>query len=155
MLRDVRLRALRSDPASFGSTYERELAFEPARWEEWTAEGSEGNLSSTLLAFVGDEPVGIVTGARDDDDPGLFHVYAMWVAPEARGGGLGRRLLDELEAWMRESGGKTSHLSVTTEAEAAQRLYESAGYAPDGQVEESRHTPGLRHVSLRKSLRDG
>lgn len=76
----------------------------------------------------------------------------MWVAPEARGTGLARRLLDELEAWMRVSGGKTAHLSVTTDAEAAQRLYESAGYAPDGQAEESHHTPGLLHVSLRKSL---
>jgi ribosomal protein S18 acetylase RimI-like enzyme len=76
----------------------------------------------------------------------------MWVAPEARGSGLGRRLLDELEAWMRASGGETSHLSVTTQAAAAQRLYESAGYVPDGRVEESRHTPGLLHVSLRKRL---
>lgn len=148
----MRLRALRSDPSSFGSTYDRELAFEPSRWEDWAAEDSEGDLYATLLAFLGDEAVGIVTGARDDDDPALFHVYAMWVAPEARGSGLGRRLLDELEAWMRASGGETAHLSVTTEAEAAQRLYEAAGYAPDGHVEESRHTQGLRHISLRKLL---
>lgn len=151
-MRDVRLRALRSDPASFGSTYERELAFEPGRWDEWAAEGSEGELYSTLLALAGDEAVGIVTGARDDDDPVLFHVYSMWVAPEARRTGLGRRLLAELEAWMRASGGETSQLSVTTEAAAAQRLYESAGYEPDGEVEESRHMPELVHISLRKCL---
>jgi GNAT superfamily N-acetyltransferase len=76
----------------------------------------------------------------------------MWVAPEARGQGVGRRLLERLEGWMRESGGRTSHLSVTTEAAPAQYLYESAGYAPDGRVEESRHTPGLLHISLRKQL---
>ena len=107
-----------------------------------------------MLALDGDQAVGIVTAARDDDDPTLYHVYAMWVAPEARRRGLGRRLLDELEAWMRSSGGQTSQLSVTTGAAAAQRLYESAGYVPDGQVEESRHTPGLLHVSLRKRLLD-
>lgn len=151
-MRAVRLRALESDPSSFGSTHERELAFDAARWDEWASEDSAGGLYSTLLALAGDEAIGIVTGARDDDDPALFHVYAMWVAPEARGRGLGRRLLDELESWMRLSGGKTSHLSVTTEAAAAHRLYESAGYVPDGEVEESRHTPGVLHISLRKPL---
>jgi ribosomal protein S18 acetylase RimI-like enzyme len=152
LLRDVRLRALQTDPASFGSTYERELAFDGARWDEWASGDSKGGIDATLLALEGDEAVGIVTGARDEHNPALFHVYAMWVAPEARRTGLGRRLLDELEAWMRASGGTTSQLSVTTEAEAAQRLYESAGYVPDGEVEESRHTPGLMHVSLRKRL---
>jgi len=154
LLRDVRLRALRSDPASFGSTYERELAFDTARWDEWAADDSRGDAYSTLLALAGDEAVGIVTGARDDDDPTLFHVYAMWVAPATRKQGLGRRLLEELEAWMRSSGGLTAQLSVTTKAAAAQRFYESAGYVPDGEVEESRHTPGLLHISLCKRLVD-
>ncbi len=53
---------------------------------------------------------------------------------------------------MRASGGETSQLSVTTDASAAQRLYESAGYEPDGHVEESLHTPGLMHISLRKRM---
>lgn len=151
-MRDVRLRALRSDPASFGSTYERELGFEPARWEEWAASNAEGDVCATLLALSGGQAVGIVTGSRDDDDPALFHVYAMWVAPEARRRGVARRLLDEIETWIRDSGGETSQLSVTGDATAAQHLYESAGYAPDGSVEESRHTRGLMHIGLRKRL---
>ena len=152
LLRDVRLRALQSDPASFGSTYERELAFEPARWDKRAAEGADGDDFATVLALDGDAAVGIVSAARDEDEPSLFHVYAMWVAPEARRRGLGRRLLEALEGWMLAAGGTTSQLSVTTEAAAAQRLYASAGYEPDGEVEESGHTPSLVHVSLRKRL---
>lgn len=34
----------------------------------------------------------------------------------------------------------------------ARRLYAAAGYEPDGAVEESPHTPGLRHESLTKLL---
>lgn len=151
-MREARLRALQTDPASFGSTYERELAFEPGRWDEWASEDAEGGLYSTLLAVAGDHAVGIVTGARDEHETELFHVYSMWVAPEARGRGLGRRLLAGIEVWMRDSGGKTAQLSVTNEAAAAQRLYESAGYVPDGEVEESPHTPGLVHISLRRRL---
>ena len=94
----------------------------------------------------------MVMASKDDAEPGLFRVFAMWVAPEARGHGLGRGLLTAIEAWMISSGATQAQLAVTTEAAVAQRLYESAGYAPDGTVEESPHTPGLVHVSLRKPL---
>jgi ribosomal protein S18 acetylase RimI-like enzyme len=92
-------------------------------------------------------------GVRDDDEPATFDVFAMWVAPEARGQGLGRRLLNELEAWITSVGGRTSRLSVTDEAEAASALYRSAGYEPDGRRDESRHTAGLVEVGLSKRLR--
>jgi ribosomal protein S18 acetylase RimI-like enzyme len=148
----VRLRALETDPASFGSTYEREAALEQADWDEWADEHATGRAGATLLALRGPEPVGMVMGRRDDDEPELFHVYAMWVAPDARREGVGRLLLSEIEAWMAACGAVVSQLSVTSEAAAAQGLYESAGYAADGEVEESPHTPGLLHVSLRKQL---
>ena len=35
LLRVVRLRALETDPLSFGSTYEREAAYPDERWREW------------------------------------------------------------------------------------------------------------------------
>lgn len=146
----MRLRALETDPTSFGSTYEREAAFDATRWDEWASGDAEGDSGATLIALDDSGPVGMVMGARDDE--GLFHVFGMWVAPEARGRGVGRRLLAAIEEWMSAAGGTTVQLSVTSEAAAAQRLYESAGYVPDGTVEESRHTPGLLHVSLRRRL---
>ncbi len=89
---------------------------------------------------------------RDEEDPEAFHVFAMWVAPEARGQGLGRRLVDEIEAWVRSVGGRAVRLSVTDQAEAAAALYRSAGYEPDGRRDESRHTAGLLEIHLRKRL---
>ena len=76
----------------------------------------------------------------------------MWVAPEARGRGVGRRLLAEIEAWIASCGGVTVQLSVTNEAAAARRLYEAAGYEADGAVEDSPHTPGVLHTSLTKLI---
>ena len=152
LLRGVRLRALATDPASFGSTYEREAAFPEGVWRERAASGAAGNESATLLAVRGDEPVGIVTGVRDDVNATVFHVFSMWVAPEARRQGLGRRLLEEIEAWIRSSGGSVVRLSVTNQAAPARRLYEDAGYVADGSVEESRHTGGLVEIGLRKQL---
>ncbi len=76
----------------------------------------------------------------------------MWVAPEVRGLGVGRRLLDEIEAWARAAGAATLRLAVTDRDEAAQALYRSAGFEPNGQRTESHHTPGLVEIGLVKRL---
>jgi ribosomal protein S18 acetylase RimI-like enzyme len=151
-LRDVRLRALATDPASFGSTHAREAVYPDERWCEWAEDDAEGGVGATLLALDEDEQVGLVIAARDDDDPHRFHVYSMWVAPEVRRMGVGRRLLTAVEDWIRAAGGREVHLSVTNEAAAAQRLYESAGYEADGVRTASRHTPGVVEIGLRKRL---
>jgi ribosomal protein S18 acetylase RimI-like enzyme len=152
ILRAVRLRALATDPASFGSTYEREVDFPDQTWVERAQRSSAGNDAATMIAVLGDQPVGIVTGLRDQGHRRLFHVVEMWVAPEARRTGLGRRLLGEIEGWIASCGGTRARLSVTNAATAAMQLYESAGYKPHGYSEESRHTPGLIETSLVKRL---
>ena len=121
-------------------------------WAERAARGSAGDDAATLLALRDDEPVGIVTAIRDEAQRHLFHVSEMWIAPVARREGVGRTLLSEIETWITSCGGTSVHLSVTNAATAAIRLYESAGYQPDGGSAESRHTPGLTEVSLLKQL---
>jgi ribosomal protein S18 acetylase RimI-like enzyme len=150
--RSLRLRALETDPSSFGSTYAREAAFEDVVWQERVARGAEGDDAATLLAFSDDEPVGLVSGFRDEETADAFVVVGMWVAPEARGRGIGRRLLDEIEAWIASGGGTEVRLSVTNVATAARRLYERAGYVATGGAEESGHTPGLLELGMRKAL---
>jgi ribosomal protein S18 acetylase RimI-like enzyme len=150
VVKRVRLRALATDPASFGSTHEREAAFPERTWAERVAQSTAGDEAATLLALLGDEPVGLVTALRDEAQRDLFHVFGMWVAPEARREGIGRRLLDEIEGWIVSCGGSGVQLSVTDAATAATRLYESAGYEPDGSALESSHTAGLTEIGLRK-----
>jgi ribosomal protein S18 acetylase RimI-like enzyme len=152
LLRDVRLRALATDPQSFGSTYEREAAYADEQWQECCRGDAEGDEMTTLLALDGEQAIGIVAGARDDDDADVYAVFAMWVDPKVRGTGVGRRLLGELEEWMRTAGATTVHLSVTNQADAAQALYERAGYERDGTSSPSRHTEGLVEIGLRKKL---
>lgn len=52
----------------------------------------------------------------------------MWVAPEARGIGLGRRLLTELEALARAHGVRTLRLETNRSLTEAIALYRSSGY---------------------------
>lgn len=60
VIREVRLRALATDPSSFGSTYEREAMFPDAIWAEWASGDADGEEMATLLAIRGDKAVGIV-----------------------------------------------------------------------------------------------
>ena len=154
--RHVRLRALQTDPSSFGSTYQRESAFADEVWEQRIARGARGDDAATFFAFRKreDDAVGVVSGFRDEHDAHVFDVVSMWVAPEARGEGIGRLLLDEIEAWIASCGGTEIRLSVTNVADAARDLYTSAGYEPDGRTEESRHTVDLVEIGMRKRLVD-
>jgi ribosomal protein S18 acetylase RimI-like enzyme len=152
VVRSVRLRSLATDPSSFASTHAREAAFAEDEWTEWAAGDASGEEKSTLLAVRAGEPVGLVAAYRDAEQESLFHVVAMWVAPEARREGIGRRLLEEIEAWISSSGGTWAHLSVSDQALPALHLCDAAGYRLDGERSKSAHTAGVALVSLRKEL---
>jgi ribosomal protein S18 acetylase RimI-like enzyme len=152
VVKAVRLRSLEADPSSFASTYAREAAFAEDEWVDWAAGDASGEEMTTLLAMRGREPVGLVAAYRDERERNLFHVVAMWVEPEARRAGIGRRLLREIEAWISSSGGNCAQLSVADRALGALCLYEEAGYRPDGERSQSPHMPEISLVSLRKQL---
>ena len=56
----------------------------------------------------------------------------MYLAPELRGRGLGRRLLELVIEWARERGLVAVTLDTTAEMRAARSLYESAGFQAYG-----------------------
>jgi GNAT superfamily N-acetyltransferase len=151
-IKSVRLRALESDPTSFASTFAREAAYPDADWVDWATEDAEGDEMATVLALEADTAIGIVGAYRDENETSLYHVFAMWVAPDHRGRGVGRRLLAAIEDWIADSGGTTVQLDVASTATEARSLYESSGYVPDGHHSPSPHTPGITHLSLRKRL---
>src|SRR4051795_442199 len=83
--RDIRLRALQSDPDAFGVTLEEALAEDDAAWQRRT-ERPDG------MAYVAATDdglfVGMANGGPAPDHPEFAAVYGMWVAPEARGQGI-------------------------------------------------------------------
>jgi ribosomal protein S18 acetylase RimI-like enzyme len=52
----------------------------------------------------------------------------MWVAPEVRRLGVGRRLLSELERLAREGGARVARLETNDSLKEAIQLYRSSGY---------------------------
>ncbi len=81
-----------------------------------------------LVAFDGPDPV--ACGAVRVIAPGVAELKRMYVAPRARGRGLGRALLEALERAAAELGCDTARLDTMGAMAEAGALYRSAGYAP-------------------------
>lgn len=79
-----------------------------------------------LLARIDGTPVGC--GALRTLERGVGEIRRMFVSPEARGSGLGRRILVALEDEARLRGHHTVRLDTSEELAEAQALYENAGY---------------------------
>jgi DNA-binding MarR family transcriptional regulator/GNAT superfamily N-acetyltransferase len=79
-----------------------------------------------LVAHLREEPVGC--GALKFHEDGVGEIKRMWVAPRARGLGLGRRLLLALEQQAREAGMMVLHLETNRTLVEAIQLYRDSGY---------------------------
>jgi len=79
-----------------------------------------------LVATVHGEPVGC--GALKFHEGAPTEIKRMWVAPTARGLGLGRRLLTDLEAHAASHGARALRLETNRALTEAIGLYRAAGY---------------------------
>jgi GNAT superfamily N-acetyltransferase len=98
-LKDLRLRALETDPDAFGSTFADERVKPDAAWHEWAAEGWGLGAQTTLVAVDGDHWLGMGVCIVPEVEPRSATSYAMWVDPAARRQGIGEELLQELIEW--------------------------------------------------------
>ena len=79
-----------------------------------------------LLARLRERPVGC--GALKFHGRRPVELKRMWIAPEVRGLGVGRRLLAELERHAWEQGARIVHLETNRALKEAIELYRSSGY---------------------------
>jgi L-amino acid N-acyltransferase YncA len=107
-----------------------------ASWREALATGSAGAVvaeaEGRIVGFASFGP------SRDEDAAeGVGEVPAIYVEPEVLGTGVGRSLLAEAAARLRDAGFRRATLWVLEANARARRFYEHAGWAWDGTV--SRH----------------
>jgi ribosomal protein S18 acetylase RimI-like enzyme len=127
-LRSIRLAALRDAPDAFGSTLE-ETSARPA--ESWRQQLRD---LATFVAVMGGADAGIVRGVQLDEDPAVAILLSMWVAPTARGKGVGKALVDALVAWARADGFARLVLDVADDNQPAIALYARTGFEPTGET---------------------
>src|SRR3982750_4693710 len=127
----LRLRGLREAPEAFGSTYEEDAVLLPGVVAERLQHMRVPAARVVFGAFAGEALVGFI-GCMQQAKAKTRHSALVWgtyVAPEARGRKVGRRLLEALLAEVRTwPGVERLTLSVVERAAAARRLYTSVGF---------------------------
>ena len=142
----LRLTALKTDPSAFGSTYERERVFSDETWlsriakpglSALVARGPDGTFagSVTAVAVRAVPEVALPDGATLGRTRSYF-IFGMWIRPEHRRKGLGRRLVEAALRWIREDADGQGRgkepveiwVAVTAGNDVAKGLYEGSGF---------------------------
>jgi ribosomal protein S18 acetylase RimI-like enzyme len=131
--RALRLRALRCDPAAFGSTYEKELKLPNEEWFRRAVRWSSGGAIG-YIALDGEKPCGLVACYAEPEDPGRAHVVSMWVDTSFRRSGIGTALINGLAAWARGRQMRELKLMVTSVNRNAIAFYERMGFRMSGRT---------------------
>jgi DNA-binding MarR family transcriptional regulator/GNAT superfamily N-acetyltransferase len=102
--------------------------YDPGRTRAVEAHDMTPPLGLLLVAFLRGEPVGCGALRFRGEDGGVGEIKRMWVARAARGLGLGRRLIAELEAHARANGVRVLRLDTNRALVEAISLYRSCGF---------------------------
>ncbi|MCW6008667.1 GNAT family N-acetyltransferase [Micromonospora sp. CPCC 205371] len=124
--RDARLAALTDAPHAFTSRLDDWHAGGERRWRARLELPGSYNLVAVLSGL----PVGMASGVPGDD--GVPELRSVWVSPEARGQGLGNRLIGAVEGWARGSGPTPQRLAVIDGTEPAISLSGRPGFVAAG-----------------------
>ena len=128
--RKLRLAALKEAPYAFRS-----------RFADWQGQGDtearwRGRLSNVPLNIVAEwrktaAGMASATAARLD---GSVELISMWVAPFARGRGVGDSLVNAIVEWAREQQAAKVALAVFEGSEHAVALYRRHGFVDAGEI---------------------
>lgn len=122
----LRLAALRDTPDAFGSTFEDESQRSP----EWWIDRLQSSGSVTFMAVEPcDSGMAVLGPYNAPPDRGVF---AVWVASEQRGRGVGDALLSSVIAHARSLGVGRLVLDVGRHNLPARGLYLRHGFSPTG-----------------------
>lgn len=93
----------------------------------------------------------MVAGLRDETDPEVVHLMAMWVHPTIRGSGGAAELAAAVVAWAQSEGAKMVRLKVIQGNDRARGFYERMGFRTTGR-EEIRQRDGRIEVQMERFI---
>jgi len=123
--RDLRLRALKEEPTAFGQSYEDAVSLSEEDWKK--------RLTNriNLFASVNGILVGMVSAGQQEGAKNrhIVNVNGVYVAPEARRSGVGRKLMTQLLSELSANDSvRKIRLTVSAPQKAAFELYQSLGF---------------------------
>lgn len=129
--KELRLRALKTEPQAFSSPYTKEEAYPDEKWQQRLKFANEGVTSWMYFARKGSVLVGMIGGYRDVNDLNnhTAQIWGVYVDSEQRGKGIAKSLMSALIDNMTENTDiNTIKLEVNTDQESAKKLYEHFGF---------------------------
>ena len=151
--KELRLRALADSPDAFSRTLAEEQTRSDEEWAKRLERGATSGWDLPLLVEVNGEPAGLAWGYIEATNPEVAHLYQVWVAPNYRGLGVGKMLLDAIISWAKEKKAEYLELGVTQADSPAINLYVRAGFKPTGKVEPLRPGSELLCQNMQLKLR--
>jgi len=122
--RDIRLAALAEAPSAFGSTLADWQDADESRWRERLR-----SVPYNILVELDGTPAGMASGVPEND---AILLISMWVAPFARGRGIGDRLIEAVADWARGRDARSVVLDVVSDNLPALALYVRNGFVDAG-----------------------
>lgn len=150
--RHLRLAALGEAPHAFAS-----------RLADWTGDADaeerwRGRLaipgSHNAVAMLDGHGVGMASGVPTSH-PGTVEIISMWVAPDARGRGVGDALVGDVERWARSEGARALRLCVAEGNPEAEALYRRHGFRFTGELGDVMPDGVHRERGMEKALAAG
>jgi ribosomal protein S18 acetylase RimI-like enzyme len=129
LFKQLRLAALKESPSAFSSTYESAVNRSRESWFEQADSTAIGTDRCTFLAFADESPVGIAAIYRDKAKKEEGEILQVWVAPDFRGSGVARELLDTALRWCAENGIRRVWATITRGNDRALKFYRKYGFA--------------------------
>ena len=145
---ELRLQALRDAPSAFASSYEEERLVTPAGWRERLAPTPD---KTSFGAYIGPQLTGITTLVREQKlkQRHKANIYAVYVAPEQRGQGTARLLVEAAIAHAATMPGVRQLLLTVTDGNVqAQQLYASLGFMTYGREPDALMIDGRRYAEI-------
>lgn len=141
--RDLRLQALQDSPDAFVTTYADARKYPDSLWLS-RLEDVSSEFDFPLVAELDSHPVGQAWGRIEPSQRSEAHLFQMWVAPEHRGLGISRKLLNAIVNWAASRNASSVVLAVTCGDTPAGQLYRSAGFEACGEPEPLRTGSALQ-----------
>lgn len=156
--RDLRLEALRLEPAAFGEDHAEALARAGSEWLERLRRQVGGAHSAVLVAANGGALVGMAGVYREHGAKRRHNatVWGVYVRPGWRGAGVGGSLMAAALDWARAAGVARVSLTVAGDG-VAKGMYERLGFRELGVMRGSLRVGGrdLDEALLDLDLREG
>ena len=153
LYRELRLAALADAPDAFCSTLADAVARPDADWRE-RLERADPDTSEPLVATLDGVPCGLLWAVTDRARPDAAELFQMWVAPAARGHGVGRRLVKRAAEWAATRGHAVLALECRRDNPSAMRLYERSGFVAVGAFRPLREGSDIVTVAMERRLGD-